>query len=105
MTFWSHFGLCRPVTDRQVRQFSLAIEALEVRSMLSTAAAVFQLPPGLAAASRGGSSTPALFARMVGALQAQIETQAPRDDAPQHLTNRPSSSQLPRRQSAARHST
>ena len=73
--------------DRQQRQYSIAIETLEIRSLLSPAAVVFQLPPGLAAASRGGSSTPALFARMVGSLQAQIETLAPRDDAPQHLTS------------------
>jgi len=87
MRFRSHFGSCRPDPDRKQRQFSIAIEALEVRSLLSASAAVFQLPPGLAAASPEGNTTPALFARMVGALQAQIETQAPRDDAAQHLTN------------------
>ncbi len=87
MRLRSHIGSCRPGADRQQRQFSVAIEALEIRSLLSTTAVVFQLPPGLAAASRGGNPTPALFASMVGSLQAQIETQAPRDDAPQQLTS------------------
>ena len=68
-------------------RFSFDIEALEGRALLSTATAIFQVPPGVGPAAQASASTPALFARMVGSLQAQIEIQAPRDDAPQHLTD------------------
>ena len=86
MQFRSHYGLGRPDADRRDRRFSVGIEALEIRSLLSAAAVVFQLPAAVTAA-RTGSSASALFGKMVGALQAQIEVQAPRDDAPQHLTD------------------
>ena len=84
----SHFGSHRQTAYRQHRRASIGIEALEVRSLLSGSTVIFQLPIGLATdGARARTSTPALFARMVGSLQAQIETQVPRDDAPQHLTD------------------
>src|SRR5690242_5442593 len=88
MRYDSRFRSFPQSADLRHHRASPGIEALEVRSLLSTTAVLFQLPPGLAtAAARGRVSTPALFGRMVGSLQAQIETQAPRDDAPQHLTD------------------
>ncbi len=87
MRIRSHFTPCQPDHMRQRRQSAVAIEVLEVRSLLSATAILFQLPPGLTATAIVRNSTPALFGKMVGALQSQIQTLAPRNDPAQHLTD------------------
>ncbi len=69
---------------RRPGRFFVRIETLEARSLMATGPLTFQLPS--LAGLNGGRNVPATFGRMVGTLQAQIEINAPKNDAPAHLT-------------------
>lgn len=74
---------------RRLPRFAARLENLECRSLLSSTSVAFQVPSLtdlLAAARRGVNVVPAVFNRMVGALQVQIDIKAPRDTPAPQLT-------------------